>query len=40
MIVVMDDGKITGVGAHDELMQSNVEYQEIYNSQISGKDGN
>ena len=40
MIVVMDDGKITGVGTHDELMQSNVEYQEIYNSQISGKDGN
>ena len=40
MIVVMDDGKITGIGTHDELMQSNVEYQEIYNSQISGKDGN
>ena len=40
MIVVMDDGKITGIGTHDALMQSNVEYQEIYNSQISGKDGN
>ncbi len=40
MIVVMDDGRITGVGTHDELMQNNVEYQEIYNSQISGKDGN
>ena len=39
MIVVMDDGKITGVGTHDELMQSNVEYQEIYNSQVSGKAG-
>ena len=39
-IVVMDDGKITGIGTHGELMQSNVEYQEIYNSQISGKDGN
>ncbi len=39
-IVVMDDGKITGIGTHDELMQSNTEYQEIYNSQISGKDGN
>ncbi len=39
-IVVMDDGRITGIGTHDELMQSNVEYQEIYNSQISGKDGN
>ena len=40
MIVVMDDGRITGVGTHAELMESNVEYQEIYNSQISGKDGN
>jgi len=40
MIVVMDDGKITGVGTHSELMQNNIEYQEIYNSQISGKDGN
>ncbi len=39
MIVVMDDGKITGIGTHDELMQSNVEYQEIYTSQVSGKEG-
>ena len=40
MIVVMDDGKITGIGTHDYLMETNVEYQEIYNSQISGKEGN
>ena len=40
MIVVMDDGKITGIGTHDSLMANNIEYQEIYNSQISGKDGN
>ena len=39
MIVVMDDGRITGVGTHDELISTNLEYQEIYNSQISGKDG-
>ena len=39
MIVVMNDGKITGVGNHDELILNNTEYQEIYNSQISGKDG-
>ncbi len=38
MIVVMDDGKITGVGTHDELLSGNTEYQEIYNSQISGKE--
>ena len=40
MIVVMDDGKITGIGTHAELLESNTEYQEIYNSQISVKDGN
>lgn len=39
-IIVMDDGRITGVGTHDELMESNVEYQEIFASQVSGKDGN
>lgn len=33
-IVVMNDGKITGVGTHDELMRSNEEYQEIYYSQM------
>ena len=40
MIVVMDEGRITGVGTHDFLMQNNTEYQEIYNSQISGKEAN
>ena len=40
IIVVMDDGKITGIGDHATLMDTNVEYQEIYNSQISGKEGN
>lgn len=32
-IVVMDDGKITGVGTHEELLANNEEYQEIYHSQ-------
>ena len=39
MCGVGGDGRITGVGTHAELMESNIEYQEIYNSQISGKDG-
>lgn len=39
MIVVMDDGKITGIGKHEELLENNVEYKEIYNSQVSGKEG-
>ena len=32
-IVVLDDGKIIGVGSHDELMQNNETYREIYNIQ-------
>ena len=32
-IIVMNDGKITGMGTHDELLASNTEYQEIYYSQ-------
>ena len=32
-IVVMNEGKITGVGTHDELLAHNVEYREIYESQ-------
>lgn len=38
MIVVMNDGAITGIGTHDELMQSNTEYREIYASQMESKE--
>ena len=33
MIVVMNEGEITGIGTHSELIKSNKEYQEIYYSQ-------
>ena len=35
IIVVMDNGAITGIGTHDELLASNAEYQEIYYSQTA-----
>lgn len=38
-IVVMDNGVITGIGTHDELMQNNEEYREIYYSQNEKKEG-
>lgn len=37
MIVVMNDGKITGTGTHGELLESNEEYREIYFSQMENK---
>ena len=36
-IVVLDDGKINGIGTHDELIKSNKIYQEVYESQMSEK---
>ncbi len=37
MIVVMDDGEIKGVGTHEELLENNKEYQEIFYSQSDKK---
>ena len=36
-IIVMNDGKITGIGTHEELLASNEEYSEIYFSQMDKK---
>ena len=38
VIVVMDDGRITGVGRHEELLATNRDYQEIYASQMDQKE--
>ena len=33
-IIVLDNGKINGIGTHEELLKSNSIYQEVYYSQI------
>ncbi|WP_430610285.1 ABC transporter ATP-binding protein [Enterococcus sp. DIV0876] len=35
-IIVMDDGKINGIGTHDELLANNKIYQEVFHSQQKG----
>jgi len=35
-IIVLDDGKINGIGTHKELIQNNKIYKEIYTSQQGG----
>ena len=37
-IIVLDDGKIVGIGTHDELLENNPIYKEIYNSQIMAEE--
>lgn len=37
-IIVMDEGCVTGIGTHEQLLASNEEYQEIYYSQMDKKE--
>ena len=37
-IIVMDDAHITGIGTHEELLNNNEEYKEIYYSQTDKKE--
>lgn len=38
-IIVMDDGKSVGTGTHKNLLENCEVYREIYNSQLSSKEG-
>lgn len=38
MIVVLDDGKVCGIGKHDELFETCEEYRDICKSQLSSKE--
>ncbi len=35
-IIVLDDGRINGIGTHEELLKSNKIYAEVYESQVRG----
>ena len=37
-IIVMDNGRIDGIGTSDELLKTNKIYQEVYESQMGGDD--
>lgn len=37
-IIVLDDGKMMGIGTHEELLKNNEIYQEIYYSQFNKED--
>lgn len=34
-IIVLDDGNISGMGTHEQLLENCSVYREIYNSQVS-----
>ena len=40
MIIVMNEGRIDGIGTHEELLKSNEIYKEIYDSQVKGGEDN
>ncbi len=38
-IIVLNDGRIDAFGTHEELLANNAIYQDVYNSQTKGADG-
>ena len=37
-IIVLEDGRIDGIGTHEELLKSNAIYQEVWTTQKKGED--
>ena len=37
-IIVLEDGHITGYGSHEQLLNTNKMYQDIYNTQLGGSN--
>jgi ATP-binding cassette subfamily B protein len=35
-IIILDDGKVVDIGTHDELVERNLIYREVYESQQEG----
>ena len=40
MIVVMDNGRISAAGTHEQLLKSSDIYREVYEQQTNGGDSN
>lgn len=38
-IIVLDEGQISGIGTHEELVENNAIYREVFESQTSGGSG-
>ncbi|MBQ7284353.1 MAG: ATP-binding cassette domain-containing protein, partial [Oscillospiraceae bacterium] len=38
IIIVLDDGKVNGIGSHEELVKSNAIYREVYETQMKGSE--
>ncbi|MBS7176064.1 MAG: ABC transporter ATP-binding protein, partial [Clostridiales bacterium] len=39
-IIVLDDGRINGIGTSEELLKTNTIYREVYESQVKGGENN